>query len=40
LRLTSVRNYVGYGRYRPRSLAEHPKAKEFYQDHSTSAKVV
>jgi uncharacterized protein (DUF2235 family) len=39
LRLTSVRNYVGYGPYQPKSLAEHPKAKEFYQDHATSAKV-
>lgn len=32
LGLKSVRNYVGYGPYRPKSLAEHPKAKPFYQD--------
>jgi len=32
LKLANVRNYVGYGPYRPKSLAEHPKAKAFYQD--------
>lgn len=31
LALPSVRNYVGYGPYRPKSLADHPKAKPFYQ---------
>jgi uncharacterized protein (DUF2235 family) len=30
LRLPSVRNFIGYGPYRPKSLAEHPKAKVFY----------
>lgn len=32
LGLAKVRNYVGYGPYRPKSLAEHPNAKPFYQD--------
>jgi uncharacterized protein (DUF2235 family) len=32
LGLTNVRNYVGYGPYRPKSLAEHRIAKQFYQD--------
>ena len=32
----SGRNYVGYGPYRPRSLAEHPKAKPFYQDQAST----
>jgi uncharacterized protein (DUF2235 family) len=32
LGLANVRNYVGYGPYRPKSLADHPKAKPFYQD--------
>ena len=36
LGLASVRNYVGYGPYRPRSLAEHPKAKPFYQDQAST----
>jgi uncharacterized protein (DUF2235 family) len=30
LGLTNVRNYVGYGPYRPKSLAEHRIAKQFY----------
>jgi uncharacterized protein (DUF2235 family) len=32
LGLANVRNYVGYGPYRPKSLAEHPKARPFYKD--------
>jgi hypothetical protein len=28
--LLSVRNYVGYGPYRPRSLSDHPKVRQFY----------
>ena len=32
LGLENVRNYVGYGPYRPKSLAEHRIAKQFYQD--------
>ena len=36
LGLASVRNYVGYGPYRPKSLAEHPKAKQFYQDQAST----
>lgn len=32
LGLPNVRNYVGYGPYRPKSLADHPKAKPFYQN--------
>jgi uncharacterized protein (DUF2235 family) len=32
LGLAKVRNYVGYGPYRPKSLAEHRIAKQFYQD--------
>jgi uncharacterized protein (DUF2235 family) len=31
LKMLSVRNYVGYGLYRPRSLSDHPKAAEFYK---------
>lgn len=34
LSVPSVRNYVGYGPYRPKSLAEHPMAKPFYQQTS------
>jgi uncharacterized protein (DUF2235 family) len=30
LALPSVRNYVGYGPYRPKSLADHPQAKPYY----------
>ena len=30
LALPSVRNYVGYGPYRPKSLTEHPQAKAYY----------
>jgi uncharacterized protein (DUF2235 family) len=30
--LASVRNYTGYGPYRPKSLEEHPKAKQFYKN--------
>jgi len=33
LGLPSVRNYLGYGPYRPKSLAEHPKVRQFYLDH-------
>jgi uncharacterized protein (DUF2235 family) len=32
LGLANVRNYVGYGPYRPKSLAEQRIAKQFYQD--------
>jgi hypothetical protein len=32
LKSANVRNYVGYGPYRPKSLAEHRIAKQFYQD--------
>jgi uncharacterized protein (DUF2235 family) len=32
LGLPNVRNYIGYGPYRPQSLSEHPKAKPFYKD--------
>jgi uncharacterized protein (DUF2235 family) len=32
LGLTNVRNYVGYGPYRPKSLAGHRIAKQFYRD--------
>jgi uncharacterized protein (DUF2235 family) len=32
LKMPSVRNFVGYGPYRPKSLSEHPKAAEFYRD--------
>jgi uncharacterized protein (DUF2235 family) len=32
LGLADVRNYVGYGPYRPKSLAEHRIAKQFYRD--------
>jgi hypothetical protein len=31
LRLPNVRNYIGYGPYRPKSLMEHQKAREFYK---------
>jgi hypothetical protein len=30
LKLPNVRNFIGYGPYRPKSLAEHPKVREFY----------
>jgi hypothetical protein len=32
LKSADVRNYVGYGPYRPKSLTEHRIAKQFYQD--------
>jgi hypothetical protein len=32
LQLPRVRNFIGYGLYRPKSLAEHPRAKPFYQE--------
>ena len=35
LKMKRVRNYVGFGPYRPKSLEEHPKAKEYYVDHET-----
>lgn len=31
LKLPSVRNYTGFGLYRPRALSEHPKAAAFYK---------
>jgi uncharacterized protein (DUF2235 family) len=31
LKMPSVRNFTGYGPYRPKSLSEHPKAAEFYK---------
>jgi uncharacterized protein (DUF2235 family) len=34
LKMPSVRNFTGFGLYRPRSLSEHPKAAEFYKDAS------
>jgi uncharacterized protein (DUF2235 family) len=34
LRMPSVRNYTGFGLYRPKSLSDHPKAAEFYKDAS------
>jgi uncharacterized protein (DUF2235 family) len=32
LKMPSVRNFTGFGRYRPKSLSEHPRAAEFYKD--------
>jgi hypothetical protein len=32
LRMPSVRNFTGFGLYRPKSLSDHPKAAEFYKD--------
>jgi uncharacterized protein (DUF2235 family) len=37
LRLPSVRNFIGYGPYRPASLREHPQAASFYSAPATSA---
>jgi hypothetical protein len=31
LKMPSVRNYTGFGEYRPKSLSDHPKAKEYYK---------
>jgi hypothetical protein len=31
LKMLSVRNFTGFGPYRPKSLSEHPKAAEFYK---------
>jgi uncharacterized protein (DUF2235 family) len=31
LKMSSVRNFTGFGPYRPKSLSEHPKAAEFYK---------
>lgn len=36
LGLPTVRNYVGYGPYRPKSLSEHPRAKPFYNNSGRS----
>ena len=33
-----VRNFTGFGLYRPRSLSEHPKAAEFYKEASKPPK--
>jgi hypothetical protein len=30
LKMASVRNFTGYGPYRPKALSDHPKAAEFY----------
>jgi len=38
LELPSVRNFLGYGPYRPKSLADHPTAKQFYQDQAYTGK--
>jgi len=35
LKMKSVRNYVGFGEYRPTSLREHPKAKPYYNNHQS-----
>jgi uncharacterized protein (DUF2235 family) len=35
LKMERVRNYVGFGPYRPKPLEEHPKAKEFYVGHQS-----
>jgi uncharacterized protein (DUF2235 family) len=32
LRMPSVRNFTGFGPYRPKSLSEHPRAAEFYEE--------
>jgi uncharacterized protein (DUF2235 family) len=32
LEMPRVRNFVGYGRYRPRSLIKHPKAQKYFED--------
>jgi len=37
LRMPQVRNFVGYGPYRPASLRNHEKAKQFYQGLPTGA---
>jgi uncharacterized protein (DUF2235 family) len=35
LKMKTVRNYVGFRPYRPKSLENHPKAKEYYVDHQS-----
>lgn len=32
LKMPSVRNFTGFGPYRPKSLSDHPKAAEFFKD--------
>jgi hypothetical protein len=32
LKMKSVRNFVGFGKYRPSSLQEHPQAKSYYNN--------
>jgi len=39
LKMKSVRNYVGFGPYRPKSLEGHPKAKEYYGNQVFAAEV-
>jgi uncharacterized protein (DUF2235 family) len=36
LKMKNVRNYIGFGPYRPKSLEEHPIAKQYYVDHQSS----
>jgi uncharacterized protein (DUF2235 family) len=36
LKMPSVRNFVGYGKYRPASLRNHAKAKAYFSDVTTS----
>jgi hypothetical protein len=31
LRMPLVRNFIGFGPYRPKSLSEHPRAAEYYK---------
>jgi type VI secretion system (T6SS) phospholipase Tle1-like effector len=35
LKMKTVRNFVGFGPYQPKSLTEHPQAKEYYVDHQS-----
>jgi hypothetical protein len=35
LKMESVRNFVGFGKYRPTSLQEHPQAKPYYNNHQS-----
>ena len=35
LKMKSVRNFVGFGKYRPTSLQEHPQAKSYYNNHQS-----
>jgi hypothetical protein len=35
LKMKSVRNFVGFGEYRPASLREHPEAKQYYTVHQS-----